>query len=301
MSRPWRRPFMAAALLLMLAAVAPPVRAQSHDDIQAQLDGGQLKEALEAATRLTQANPADCRAWRLMGDAQRRLSRIRLAGVSYRKGLEACPDDKELLRTFGFMLDESEQYEEAARVLGQLWALDSSDPLVGSRLGGACYRSGRCAEGRKAYETLLTAHPERTTDRLAFAQLLGRVCKDPVAAEAEFLKLIQEKPDDPNVRCAYIYVLADAGRTADAVRVAEEGLKSGGNGTGCLYAAWGRALEVGADSLMSKARVAPALEMYQQAIAPLTQGAEDKVFGSYCQAILAEVRYKLSPMEELKP
>lgn len=301
MPRFWRRPHTAAALLLLLVAPAVPARAQNYDEIQGQLNAGRLKEALEAATKLTEANPADCRAWRLLGDSQRRLTRIGAASGSYRKGLEACPDDRDLLRTFGLMLDESESYDEASRVLGHLWALDSSDPMIGARLGNACYRAGRCAEGRAAYDALLTAHPERATDRLAYAQLLGRTCRDATAAEAEFQKLLQANPGDSNVRCAYAFMLADAGRTADAVRVAEEGLTAGGAGAGSLYAAWGRALEVGADSLMSKAQVAPAIEMYQKAVQPLTQGSSDPVFGTYCQSLLAEVRYKMSPMEELKP
>lgn len=301
MPRLWRRPRTAAALLLLLAVPAVTARAQTYDDVQGQLNSGRLKAALEAATKLTEANPSDCRAWRLLGDAQRKLTRVGLAAASYRKGLEACPEDRDLLRTFGLMLDESESYDEAARVLGRLWALDSSDPVIGARLGNACYRAGRCADGRAAYESLLAAHPDRTTDRLAFAQLLGRICHDAAAAETEFQKLLQTDAGDANVRCAYVFMLADAGRTADAVRVAEEGLQVSSRGTGCLYAAWGRALEVGADSLMSKAQVSPALDMYQKAIQPLTQGSTDPVFGSYCQSILAEVRYKLSPMEELKP
>lgn len=283
------------------AALAGSAGAMTPEEIRTSIDQGHLLEAFDAATLLTAAEPTNCNAWLLLGDANRKLARVGAAAQAYRTGLEACPGDKDLLRTFGLMLDESEQYDEAARVLARYWALDSSDASLGSRLGAASYRAGRCAEGRKAYDALLAAHPERSSDRLAYAQLLSRTCKDIAAARVEFEKLMMATPDDPAVVCAWVYALADAGQTDEAAKVANNAVTAAGGSAGCLYAAWGRALEGAADSLMVKGQVEEARARYQEAVDPLTKGMTDPVFGKYCEAILAQVRYKESPMEVLNP
>jgi len=298
-SRPRCR-FLAAWLLV--AAILPlSAQAAPHDDIQKQIEEGRLLEALDAAALLTVANPTDCRAWRLLGDANRRLTRVAAAADAYRAGLGACPDDTDLLKTYGLMLEESEQYEEAAKVLSHYWSLDTKEAAVGSRLGAACYRAGLCAEGRTAFDALLSAYPERSTDRLAYAQLLSRTCHDFPAARVQFEKLLKERPTDPAVNCAWVYALAEAGQADEAARVASAAMASAGGSAGCLYAAWGRALESAADSLMLQGQVEAARARYLEAIDPLSKGVADPVFGAYCGAILAQVKYKESPMEELKP
>jgi predicted Zn-dependent protease len=286
---------------LVLAPFAAPARAATPEEVQQKLDEGRLAEALESATELSESAPTECASWRLLGDANRRLGRAGNAIAAYRKAFEICPDDPALLQPYGRTLLESEFDDEAVRVLARLWALDSSDPEVASSLGSAAYASGNCAEGKKAYESLLAAHPGRSADRLGYAQLLSRVCRDFAAAEAEFQKLRAENPNDVMVTCAYVYALAGAGRSDEAARVASEALATGGANSGCLYAAWGRALEAAADSLMVKGEVETARALYQQAVDPLTKGSDDPVFGSYCLSVLAEVRYKESPMEELTP
>jgi predicted Zn-dependent protease len=296
---PRGRTYLLAGLVGL--ALAGPAAAQTPEEIRTGIEQGRLLEAFDAATRLVAAEPTNCRAWLLLGDANRKLARVGAAAEAYRTGLAACPDDKDLLRTFGLMLDESEQYDEAARVLARYWALDSSDAAVGARLGAASYRAGRCAEGRKAYDAVLAAHPGRTGDRLAYAQLLSRICKDFAAARVQFEKLMAETPNDPAVTCAWIYALADAGEADEAAKVANAAVTAGGASAGCLYAAWGRALEGAADSLMIQGKVEEARQRYQQAVDPLTKGIADPVFGKYCEAILAQVRYKESPMEVLIP
>lgn len=302
MSRPLRRlPGAGALLIVLIAGLQAPVSADPYADIQAQLDQGSLLDARDAATTLTTANPADCRAWLLLGDAQRRLTRVDGAVSAYQSGLKACPEDKALLRALGLLLDEAERYEEAVRIYDRLWALDTSDPLIGSRLGSVAYRANRCQEGQRAYKSLLASHPERAADRLAYALLLGRSCHDYVAAEAEYQTLLARNPGDASVHCARTYMLAAAGRIDDAVKAAETGLTTVKENAGCLYAAWGRALEAGGDSLMAGGRVADARDLYRKALVPLQKGSTDPLFGTYCQAIIADVRYKEAPMEELKP
>lgn len=297
--RPAPRAVLAGGLALAL--FAGPAAAATPEEVQQKLDQGRLAEALESATELTETAPAECAGWRLLGDANRRLGRAGNAIAAYRKAFDICPDDAALLKAYGRTLLESEFDDEAVRVLSKLWATDTSDPEVASSLGAAAYASGNCAEGKKAYESLLAAHPGRSADRLGYAQLLSRVCGDFAAADAEFQKLRAEAPGDVMITCAYVYALAGAGRADEAARIASEALAAGGAGNGCLYAAWGRALEAAADSLMVKGQVEPARALYQKAIEPLTQGSNDPVFGPYCQSVLAEVRYKESPMEELTP
>ncbi|TPW15162.1 MAG: hypothetical protein FD129_948 [bacterium] len=299
-SRPRGR-ILLAAWLLLAAGWPSMARAATADEIQKQIDEGRLLEAVDAATLLVTATPTDCRGWRLLGDANRRLTRTQAAAQAYRTGLGACPEDKELLRTFGLMLEEAEQYEEAAPILARYWALDPGDAAVGSRLGAACYRAGKCQEGRTAYDALLAAHPARSTDRLAYAQLLSRVCHDFPAARVQFEKLLVERPNDPAVLCAWVYALAEVGMAEEAAKAAAGGLSTAGESAGCLYAAWGRALEGAGDSLMIGGEVEKARALYLSAIDPLTKGTADPVFGGYCEAILAQVKYKESPMEELKP
>jgi Flp pilus assembly protein TadD len=291
------RLFAAGAVLFLCGAVT--ARADVYSDIQGQIDSGRLKEAAAAASQLTGSNPSDCRAWQLQGDAFRRLSRIDAATDAYRKGLEACADDKGLLTALGMLYDETEQYEDAVKILDRLWTLDSSDPTVGSRLGAAAYRAGRCAEGRRAYEALLKAHPDRANDRLAYAQLLTRSCKDYAAAETEYRALLSSRSTDPSIHCALAYLLSAAGRVDEAVQTAEKGIGVIQGDPGCLYAAWGRALASGGDSLMVKGQIDQARDFYRRAMVPLSKGTSDPVFGNYCQAILAEVKYKEAPMEEL--
>jgi tetratricopeptide (TPR) repeat protein len=302
MSRSLRRSLGAGALaIILIAGIQAPVGADPYTDIRARIDEGRLRDAQDAAVALTTANPADCRAWLLLGEARRRLTRIESAIGAYREGLKACPQDKDLLRALGAVLDETERYDDLVKVYGDLWALDPSDPLIGSRLGAAAYRTNHCQEGRGVYQALLNAHPDRTTDRLAYAQLLARACRDFAAADAEYQALLAKNPADATVHCARTYMLAAAGRTDDAVKAAEAGLAAVKENTGCLYAAWGRALEAGGDSLMVGGKVPEARDLYQKALAPLQQGAADPLFGSYCQAIISEVRYKEAPIEELKP
>ena len=132
-------------------------------------------------------------------------------------------------------------------------------------------------------------------------QLLARSCRDFAAADVEYQTLLAQNPADATVHCARTYMLAAAGRTEEAVKAAEAGLAAVKDNAGCLYAAWGRALEAGGDSLMVNGRVNEARDLYQKALAPLRKGVADPLFGNYCQAIITEVRYKEAPMEELKP
>ncbi|HEX7880030.1 MAG TPA: tetratricopeptide repeat protein, partial [Candidatus Eisenbacteria bacterium] len=236
---------LAALLGLFLAG---PSAAMTPDEIRAGIEQGRLLDAFDAATLLVAAEPTNCQAWLLLGDANRKLARVGAAAQAYRTGLEACPEDKDLLKTYGLMLDESEQYDEAARVLSRYWALDSSDAALGARIGAACYRAGRCPDGRKVYDAILAANPGSSGDRLAYAQLLSRTCKDFEAAKVQFEKLVADSPNDPNVACAWVYALADAGQTDEAAKVATSALAASGGTAGCLYAAWGRALEGAADS-----------------------------------------------------
>jgi predicted Zn-dependent protease len=297
--RPAPRAVLAGGIVLALCAGS--ALAVTPEEVQQKLDEGRLAGALESATELTETAPDDCAGWRLLGDANRRLGRAGNAILAYRKAFDICPDDPALLKPYGRTLVESEFDDEAVRILAKLWALDTSDPEVASSLGSAAYASGNCAEGKKAYESLLAAHPGRAADRLGYAQLLSRVCRDFAAADVEFQKLRAANPNDVMVTCAHVYALAGAGRADDAARVASEALAAVGTNNGCLYAAWGRALEAAADSLMALGDVEPARALYQQAVDPLTKGSDDPVFGPYCQSVLAEVRYKESPMEVLTP
>ena len=119
------------------------------------------------------------------------------------------------------------------------------------------------------------------------------------AAETEYRALLASRGTDPSVHCALSYLLSAAGRVDEAVQTAESGISVIQGEPGCLYAAWGRALVAGGDSLMAKGQVEEARNFYRRAMTPLSKGMPDPVFGDYCKAVLAEVRYKEAPMEEL--
>jgi len=295
------RPWLAGFALLCSLAAAGAAGAATHEEIQADIDSGRLLRARDAATSLTAADASDCRAWYLLGETETRLTHVPQAVQAFTKGLEACPDDKDILKSLGRLYDEVEAYEDAVRVLSHLWSLDTSDPEVGSRLGAAAYRAGKCMEGKKAYETLLTTYPDRLTDRVAYALLLTRTCKDFAAAEEQYRMILGKDPSNAEANCGLAFMLSDAGRVDDAVAAAESGVGAAGTNAGCLYAAWGRALEVGGDSLMARGQVTEARALYEKAVTPLEQGMSDPIFGNYCKTILAGVRYKESPMEVLKP
>ncbi len=300
MDRNRYRPWLAGLVLLTGTLCSAAAGAATHEEIQADIQAGRLLRARDRATTMATATPTDCRAWYLLGEAEIKLTHVSLAIDAYKKGLEACPDDKDILRSLGRTYDEIEAYEDAVRILARLWALDATDPDIGSRLGAASYRAGKCADGRKAYEGLLAAHPDRNTDRLAFALLLTRICKDYAAAEEQYRAILARNPADPQAHCGLTFLLSDAGRIDDAIAAAEAALVVSPD-KGCLYAAWGRALDVGADSLMARGKVTEAQALYGKAVEPLEKGMNDPIFGNYCKTILAGVRYKESPMEELKP
>lgn len=295
------RVLSAALLLGGLLFSAAGALADPYTDIQAQLDAGRLRQAQAAAQKLVSAAATDCKAWALLADANRRLTDIEGALKACKEGLAACPGDKTLLRLAATMYDEREQYGDAATYYNQLWTVDATDPLVGSRLGNACFKSDRCDDGRKVFDALLTAHPERVEDRWVYAQLLSQSCRDYAAAEAQFQKLIAAQPKRLAFHCSRAFNLVAAGQADQAVQAVQAGIAAVPDNNGCLFAAWGRALETNADSLYAHGKVTEARALYQQAVDPLTKGQTDALFGNYCKQLLADVLYKQAPMEDLKP
>lgn len=294
---------LALAVLVFAAGYVSfptPARADAYTDVQSQLDGGRFRAALKGAQALTAANAQDCRAWALQAESQRRLTDFEGAIRAYKEGLAACGSDKVLLRGVATIFDEREQYDDAATYYGQLWALDRSDQPVGSRYAHACFKADRCDEGRTVFDALLQLNPGRIEDRQLYAELLARTCRDFAAADAQYQTLIKGQPGNLSFHCARAFMLTEAGRLEDAVAAAQAGIAAIPAGNGCLYAAWGRALDAGGDSLFTKGKVTEAREMYRQAVTPLEKGLPDVLFGSYCKVVLADVRYKEAPMEELK-
>lgn len=299
--KPSARALSTVLLLGGLIFCAGPAAADPYTDIQAQLDGGKLRQAQAAAQKLLAAGATDCKAWALLADANRRLTDIEGALKACKEGLAGCPGDKTLLRMAATLYDEREQYGDAATYYNQLWAVDSSDPFIGSRLGNACFKSDRCDDGRKVFDALLTAHPDRVEDRWVYAQLLSQSCKDHAAAEAQFQKLIAAQPKRLAFHCSRAFNLVASGQADAAVKAVQAGLAAVPTNNGCLYAAWGRALETSADSLYAQGKVVEARAIYQTAVEPLQKGQADALFGNYCKNLLADVLYKQAPMEELKP
>lgn len=300
-SLPTRVLTVAALWCAVSGSLTPaPARADGYTDVQALLDGGRFRAALKAAEALLAGGPQDCKAIALKAEAQRRLTDFEGAVRTYREGLAACASDKVLLKGVATILDEREQFVDAAGFYAQLWAIDSSDPDVGARYGHACFKADRCDEGRGVFEKLLAANPDRHEDRQLFAELLARTCGDFAAADAQYQTLIKGQPNRLSFHCARTFMLVEAGRLDEAVAAAQAGIAAVPSDNGCLYAAWGRALESGGDGLYSQGKVTEARDMYRQAVAPLEKGLADVLFGAYCKVILAEVRYKEAPMEDLK-
>jgi len=88
------RPALLPALLILAVALPSIASAASPREVRSALTAGTCDEAREAAHELTEANPDDPAAWRLLGDAERCVGSVRAAVIAYRRHLELGGEDE---------------------------------------------------------------------------------------------------------------------------------------------------------------------------------------------------------------
>jgi putative PEP-CTERM system TPR-repeat lipoprotein len=85
---------------------------------------------------------------------------LELASQSALEALQLKPNSASILDTYGWILANQEQYEEALDVLRKAQAISATDPSIRYHLGYTLYKIGRTREGIKEIEQAVTS--ERT-------------------------------------------------------------------------------------------------------------------------------------------
>jgi predicted Zn-dependent protease len=99
------------------AALAPGDRARDFALAAAHLRAGRTQEALDLAAGLTEAYPADVRAWQIVAVARSILNDEAGAEAAFREWLRLAPQDPQGAANFGYFLHRIGRNEEARELL----------------------------------------------------------------------------------------------------------------------------------------------------------------------------------------
>ncbi len=125
-----------------------------------------------------------------LGRARARQKRLEEAAVDFRKAAELDPSYKTELLELATLYEDSGQLEKAL----ELYAQFPDNVAARERMAILYIKTGKQAEAAPLLEQILAKEPENVGLRLTYGRVLRDLKKYPAAA-AEFLRVVQAKPD----------------------------------------------------------------------------------------------------------
>lgn len=125
----------------------------------------QLMKAFEAASASLDKNPANARAYELIGLINQRLGRNEAAADAFSKALQLAPDDPVLHNNFGTFLCSQKSYAKAeAQYLKAAHSSSNPAPEIAYTNAGLCAkRSGDINQAKKLFDQAIQQNPGQPT------------------------------------------------------------------------------------------------------------------------------------------
>jgi tetratricopeptide (TPR) repeat protein len=268
---------------------------------------GDLDDAIATYQQILTITPKDCAIWSQIGSAEKLLAdRAKGAGTddtastsasasaspdaqkhmtaavdAYTKVTELCPDDLGALNTLGEIYFSANEPDKAAGVYEKMMEQDPKNLDVASKLAYLYYKAEDWKDAAPAYKRLLDIDSTRVNDRAIYAKVLQKLdrCDD---AARQYELIIQSDPAKKTLYCnlGFLYAL-DCKDGEKAVSTAMRGIAENAPVQGCLYAVWGKGLELRADDQLRNRDYDRSVSTYGEAKIKFQSILSDKDFGDY--------------------
>ncbi len=259
---------------------------------------GDLDDAIATYQQILTITPKDCAIWSQIGSAEKLLAdrakgtaaaaaspdaqkHMTAAVDAYTKVTELCPDDLGALNTLGEIYFSANQPDKAAGVYEKMMEQDPKNLDVASKLAYLYYKAEDWKDAAPAYKRLLDIDSTRVNDRAIYAKVLQKLDRCDDAAQ-QYELLIQSGPDKKSLYCnlGFLYAL-DCKNGEKAVSTAMRGIAENAPVQGCLYAVWGKGLELRADDQLRNRDYDRSISTYGEAKIKFQSVLSDKDFGDY--------------------
>jgi tetratricopeptide (TPR) repeat protein len=190
---------------------------------------GDTGEALAELDRLSNAFPDDDDVLRSLAEALVRAEQPTRAREAFRTLADRNPGDPVVLGRLLTLETDLGELERALRVLDELEAVEPGDADLAVRRGRLLVQLGRPTEAAEAFEGALVLAPAHREARAALAGLgvdpdSARAAGDAGRSGADWLRAASADPRNRDAWTRAVRSLAREGRTADALRAADDAL-----------------------------------------------------------------------------
>jgi len=283
---------------------------------------GDLDDAIATYQQILTITPKDCSVLSQIGSAEKLLSdRASKAGGTddgsgpasadakkhldaavdaYTKVTELCPDDLSALNTLGEIYFSANEPQKAAGVYEKMMDKDPKNLDVASKLAYLYYKAEDWKDAAPAYKRLLDIDSTRVNDRALYAKVLQKLdrCDD---AAKQYEMIIQSDPSKKSLYCnlGFLYAL-DCKDAEKAISTAMKGISENAPVQGCLYAVWGKGLELRGDDLLRQYEYDRSISSYGEAKIKFQGITSDKDFGDYARKELQRLDQLIERAKQMK-
>lgn len=253
---------------------------------------GELDDAIDLYLELREARPEKTDLLRNLVFVYKQKGLVAEAIMLYNKLLELGTDDPLMVSEAGSLALEKKLFLPAVTFYKKLYQHNPEDINTLSILGGYYFKTKFYKEAIEYYNKILEVAPENP-NALMHHQVRGLCFKNigeyEKAAE-DFEYVVSKRPDDVFNFCNLAFIYKDAGLYDRAIETVRRGLERHPSG-GCLYYAWGLALEGRGSSLGKGKRFKEAIDSFEEAKVKFQKVIDlgDAHFGSTAKQQLARM------------
>ncbi len=278
---------------------------------------GDLDDAISTYQQILTVTPQDCSAWDAIGGAQRQMAlkikeakgdsapeykaRLDQSVQAFQKEAEVCPDSLGAYNALGELYFNAGENQKAAAVYAKLFEKNPNDVNVASRLAYLYVQDENWAKAAEAYKQLLALDSTRVNDRAIYAKALQKLGRTQEAVD-QYMRLISDDPSKATLYCNIAFIYIDSNQEEKAIETAMKGIGENAPVQPCLYAAWGKGLELRATAQLAKYDYDRAVSTYGEAKikfqSPVVMG--DANFGKYAKNELLRLDQLIERAKQMK-
>jgi tetratricopeptide (TPR) repeat protein len=188
------------------------------------------------------------------------------AVMLYNRLIELGAADPTMVSEAGRMALEEKLYLPAVTFYRKLYESNPEDVNTLSILGGYYFKVRFYGQAIPYYEKILEMQPEHP-QALLYRKILGvchKTVKDFAAAAENYEYVLSREPNDVANYCQLAFIYKDLKDYEAAIATVQRGLEVDPN-AGCLYYAWGLALEAQGKAEEARKAFQRAIEAYEDA------------------------------------
>lgn len=227
---------------------------------------GELDEALELYLELRQERPEKTDILLNLAFIYRQKDLVAESIMLYNRLLELEAAGAQMISEAGSMALQKKLFLPAVTFYKKLYDSNPNDINTLSILGGYYFKIKFYAEAVEYYDKIFEIAPDNP-NVLMHHQIRGLCLKsieEYARAAEDYEYVVAQKPEDVFNFCNLSFIYKDAGLHRQAIDTVRRGLEVHPGG-GCLYYAWGQALEVWSDNLTKEKRFEEAIQRFREA------------------------------------